>query len=190
LVRVTPGPADGRVAKAGAGAAAGKGPRRLSHPTRALAGLAGARTESRHRSPCVVTREGADCRRRRRRPQVRQDRGRAAWINRGKRHHSAWPLHSPVGAIRQGGPRGDCEAAPRRSKRGPPPHQRAHGRDYFTVKAISVRVWFPLASTASTSALYSMPRWRNTGGTGRRRAVAGRSTLSTRRGSSRVTTTW
>ena len=52
LVRLAPGAADGRVAKAGAGAAAGKGPRRLSHSTRALAGLAGARTYSRHRSPC------------------------------------------------------------------------------------------------------------------------------------------
>jgi hypothetical protein len=62
--------------------------------------------------------------------------------------------------------------------------------DYLTVKAISVRVWLPLASMASTSALYSVPRWRNAAGTGRRRARAGRSTLRTRRGSSRVTTTW
>jgi len=58
LVRLAPGPADGRVAKAGAGAAAGKGPRRLSHSTRALAGLAGARTLFRHRSPYVATRAG------------------------------------------------------------------------------------------------------------------------------------
>jgi hypothetical protein len=63
-------------------------------------------------------------------------------------------------------------------------------RDYFTVKAISVSVWLPPASMASTSALYSVPRWRNSAGTGRRRALAGRSTVSTRRGSSRVTTTW
>jgi hypothetical protein len=38
LVRVAPSAADGRVATAGAGAAAGKGPRRLSHPMRKLAG--------------------------------------------------------------------------------------------------------------------------------------------------------
>jgi hypothetical protein len=57
---------------AGAGAAAGKGPRRLSHPRGNW--LAGARTSSRHRSPCVATSEGADCRRQRRGPQVRQDR--------------------------------------------------------------------------------------------------------------------
>ena len=38
------------------------------------------------------------------------------------------------------------------------------------MKAISVRVWLPLASMASTSALYSTPRWRNSAGTGRRRA--------------------
>jgi transposase len=35
--------------------------------------------------PCVAARAGWDCRRRRRGPQVRQERGRAAWINRAKR---------------------------------------------------------------------------------------------------------
>jgi hypothetical protein len=72
----------------------------------------------------------------------------------------------------------------------PAPWRAGVGGGYFTVKAISVRVWLPPASMASTSALYSMPRWRNSAGTARRRALAGRSTLSTRRGSSRVTTTW
>ncbi|MEJ7704765.1 MAG: amidase family protein [Geodermatophilaceae bacterium] len=52
------------------------------------------------------------------------------------------------------------------------------GTGYPTMKDFSVSVWLPLDSMASTSTLYSVPGWRNSGGTVSCRVEAGRSTLS------------
>src|SRR6266511_4187030 len=52
--------------------------------------------------PCVATRPGSDCRRRRRGPKVRQDRGCAAWINRAKRSLRCGRTTPPRGAMPPG----------------------------------------------------------------------------------------
>lgn len=60
------------------------------------------------------------------------------------------------------------------------------------LNVLSEIVWFPLASIANTSNLYSAFAWMNSGATDTCVAEAGRSTLNTRRGwgFSRSTMTW
>jgi hypothetical protein len=80
----------------------------------------------------LCTREGCDCRRRRRGPKVRQERGRADESR--EAHHTARPLHSPEGLVpRPTGVKTDAEVATGKSTR----------RCSSCLIAVDLREWSP-----------------------------------------------